>query len=80
MWRRLVVWSHVIMAMGDIGNESDLSQWSEEHEQQALRSGLASREGEGYVRCITYTQAGKSGTSLVAAGWLKEKELCPRKS
>lgn len=34
----------------------------------------------GYVRCITYTQAGESGTSLVAVGWLKEKELRPRKS
>lgn len=33
----------------------------------------------GYRRCITYTQAEESGSSLRAAGWLKVKELPPRK-
>ena len=34
----------------------------------------------GYRRCITYTQADESGTSLRAAGWVKVKELAPRGS
>jgi hypothetical protein len=34
----------------------------------------------GYTRCVTYTQAGESGASLQAAGWVKVKELPPRGS
>lgn len=34
----------------------------------------------GYMRCITYTQADETGASLKAAGWVKVKELPPRKS
>ena len=34
----------------------------------------------GYRRCITYTQADESGASLRAAGWVRVKELPPRKS
>ena len=34
----------------------------------------------GYVRCITYTQHDESGASLKAAGWIKVKDLQPRKS
>ncbi|GAA0907469.1 hypothetical protein GCM10009552_15470 [Rothia nasimurium] len=34
----------------------------------------------GYVRCITYTQADESGASLRAAGWVRLKDLAPRKS
>src|SRR5437016_3683736 len=34
----------------------------------------------GYQRCITYTQADESGASLRAAGFVKVKELPPRKS
>ena len=34
----------------------------------------------GYVRCITYTQADETGASLKAAGWIKVKELAPRKN
>jgi len=34
----------------------------------------------GYMKCITYTQADESGVSLRAAGWVKIKELAPRKS
>ncbi len=33
----------------------------------------------GYERCITYTQADESGASLRAAGYVKVKELPPRK-
>lgn len=33
----------------------------------------------GYRRCITYTQAEESGASLKAAGWVRVKELAPRK-
>ncbi len=34
----------------------------------------------GYLRCITYTQADESGSSLKAAGFIKVKELEPRGS
>ena len=34
----------------------------------------------GYTRLITYTQADESGASLHAAGWVKVKEIAPRKS
>lgn len=34
----------------------------------------------GYRRGITYLQAGESGASLRAAGWVKVKDLPPRKS
>ena len=34
----------------------------------------------GYRRLITYTQAGESGSSLKAAGFLKVKDLAPRGS
>ena len=34
----------------------------------------------GYTRCITYTQADETGASLRAVGWLKVKDLKPRKS
>lgn len=34
----------------------------------------------GYERCVTYTQESESGASLRAAGWVKVKELAPRKS
>ena len=34
----------------------------------------------GYERCVTYTQADETGASLRAAGWVREKELPPRKS
>lgn len=34
----------------------------------------------GYKRCITYTQENETGASLRAAGWVKVKELKPRKS
>ncbi len=34
----------------------------------------------GYKRCITYTQADECGASLRAAGWVRVKELAPRKS
>jgi hypothetical protein len=34
----------------------------------------------GYVRCITYTQHDESGASLRAAGWVRVRELQPRKS
>jgi len=34
----------------------------------------------GYVRCITYTQVNESGASLRAAGWVRVKEIAPRKS
>lgn len=34
----------------------------------------------GYHRVITYTQADESGASLRGAGWVKVKELEPRKS
>ncbi|HBA4330140.1 TPA: hypothetical protein J5G02_005064, partial [Escherichia coli] len=34
----------------------------------------------GYQRCITYTQADESGASLRAAGFVRVKELPPRKS
>lgn len=34
----------------------------------------------GYVRCITYTQADESGASLRAAGFVRVKDLPPRKS
>lgn len=33
----------------------------------------------GYRKCITYTQADESGASLRAAGWVRVKELEPRK-
>ena len=33
----------------------------------------------GYRRCITYTQDGESGASLKGAGWVKVKDLPPRK-
>ncbi|WP_200931297.1 XF1762 family protein [Frankia sp. R43] len=33
----------------------------------------------GYLRCITYTQAGESGASLRGAGWLMVAELAARK-
>lgn len=32
----------------------------------------------GYVRCITYTQADETGSSLRAVGWVRVKELEPR--
>lgn len=32
----------------------------------------------GWRRCLTYTQAGESGTSLRAAGWVAVAELEPR--
>lgn len=35
--------------------------------------------GMGYRRCITYTQADESGASLKAAGFIRVKELKPRK-
>jgi hypothetical protein len=34
----------------------------------------------GYERCVTYTQADETGASLRAAGWVREKDLPPRKS
>jgi len=34
----------------------------------------------GYQRAITYTQADETGASLRAAGWVRVKELAPRKS
>jgi hypothetical protein len=34
----------------------------------------------GYLRVITYTQAGESGASLRAAGFVRVKELPPRKN
>lgn len=34
----------------------------------------------GYTRIITYTQAEETGTSLRAAGWVRVKDLPPRKS
>lgn len=34
----------------------------------------------GYRRCITYTQADETGASLRAVGWVRVKELEPRKS
>lgn len=34
----------------------------------------------GYLRAITYTQANETGASLRAAGWIRVKELPPRKS
>lgn len=34
----------------------------------------------GYLRCVTYTQADETGASLKAAGWIRVKELPPRKS
>jgi len=34
----------------------------------------------GYERCVTYTQADEAGASLRAAGWVREKDLPPRKS
>lgn len=34
----------------------------------------------GYKRAITYTQADESGASLRAVGWIRVKELPPRKS
>ena len=34
----------------------------------------------GYRRCITYTQADEIGASLRAVGWVRVKELEPRKS
>jgi hypothetical protein len=33
----------------------------------------------GYRRLVTYTQHGEPGVSLVAAGWLKIRDLPPRK-
>jgi hypothetical protein len=33
----------------------------------------------GYRRLVTYTQAGESGASLTAAGWVKVRDLPPRK-
>jgi len=33
-----------------------------------------------YRRCVTYTQAGETGASLRAAGWVKVKDLKPRGS
>lgn len=33
----------------------------------------------GYLKCITYTQASETGTSLKAAGWVKTKEMKARK-
>jgi hypothetical protein len=34
----------------------------------------------GYLRCITYTQADETGSSLRAVGWVKVKALPPRSS
>ena len=34
----------------------------------------------GYRRCVTYTQAGETGASLRGAGWVRVKEIAPRKS
>ncbi len=34
----------------------------------------------GYLRAITYTQADETGASLRAVGWVRVKELPPRKS
>jgi hypothetical protein len=34
----------------------------------------------GYTRCITYTQCQESGDSLRAVGWVRVKEIEPRKS
>lgn len=34
----------------------------------------------GYAKAITYTQADETGASLRGAGWVKVKELPPRKS
>lgn len=34
----------------------------------------------GYLRCITYTQAGESGASLRAVGWARVKTIAPRSS
>lgn len=34
----------------------------------------------GYLRAITYTQADETGSSLRAVGWVRKKELPPRKS
>ena len=34
----------------------------------------------GYLRCITYTQHDESGSSLRAVGWVRVKDLSPRKS
>jgi hypothetical protein len=44
--------------------------------------GAAWRVGKamGYTRCVTYTQAGESGTSLRAAGWRRVKALAARES
>jgi hypothetical protein len=44
--------------------------------------GAAWRAGKamGYTRCITYTQHDECGTSLRAAGWIRVKEIQPRKS
>lgn len=34
----------------------------------------------GYLRCVTYTQHDECGASLKAAGWVRVKEIKPRKS
>jgi len=34
----------------------------------------------GYLRCITYTQADETGSSLRAVGWTRVKDLAARKS
>jgi hypothetical protein len=34
----------------------------------------------GYKRCITYTQHDESGASLRAVGWVRVKDIAPRKS
>lgn len=34
----------------------------------------------GYSRCITYTQSGECGASLRAVGWVRVRDIKPRKS
>ena len=34
----------------------------------------------GYIRCVTYTQSTETGASLRAVGWIRVKNLPPRKS
>ena len=34
----------------------------------------------GYHRCVTYAQADETGASLRAAGWVKVRDIAPRKS
>ncbi len=62
------------------GNDRDWHEKMKGYICDFLRKVWRAAKAMGYQRCITYTQADESGASLRAAGFVRVKELPPRKS